>query len=80
MSTHNICFYGELKKIILQLSSNTLLIWLSVMHRTWQSASRIRPSHMNVGHGVQKCQDTMVRDEVKTSQRWRVILVPVYLD
>ena len=26
MSTHNICFYGELKKIILQLSSNTLLI------------------------------------------------------
>ena len=26
MSTHNICFYGELMKIILQLSSNTLLI------------------------------------------------------
>ena len=26
MSTHNIGFYGELKKIILQLSSNTLLI------------------------------------------------------
>ena len=26
MSTHNICFYGELTKIILQLSSNTLLI------------------------------------------------------
>ena len=25
MSTHNICFYGELTKIILQLSSNTLL-------------------------------------------------------
>ena len=25
MSTHNICFYGELPKIILQLSSNTLL-------------------------------------------------------
>ena len=26
MSTHNICFYGELTKIIVQLSSNTLLI------------------------------------------------------
>ena len=26
MSTHNICFYGELTKIILKLSSNTLLI------------------------------------------------------
>ena len=26
MSTHNICFYGELSKTILQLSSNTLLI------------------------------------------------------
>ena len=26
MSTHNICFYGELTKIILQLSSNTHLI------------------------------------------------------
>ena len=25
MSTHNICFYGELTKIILELSSNTLL-------------------------------------------------------
>ena len=26
MSTHNICFYGEISKIIPQLSSNTLLI------------------------------------------------------
>ena len=26
MSTHNMCFYGELTKIILQLSSNTHLI------------------------------------------------------
>ena len=26
MSTHNICFYGELTKIILQLSSNIHLI------------------------------------------------------
>ena len=26
MSTHNICFHGELTKIILQLSSNTFLI------------------------------------------------------
>ena len=30
MSTHNICFYGELTKIILQLSSNTHLICSSV--------------------------------------------------
>ena len=27
MSTHNVCFYGELQKIIVQLSSNTLLIY-----------------------------------------------------
>ena len=26
MSTHNVCFYGELTKIILQLSSNTHFI------------------------------------------------------
>ena len=26
MSTHNICFYGELTKIVLQLSSNTHFI------------------------------------------------------
>ena len=26
MSTHNVCFYGELSKIIFQLSPNTLLI------------------------------------------------------
>ena len=26
MSTHNICFYGELRKITIELSSNTLLI------------------------------------------------------
>ena len=26
MSTHNICFYGEITKIIPKLSSNTLLI------------------------------------------------------
>ena len=30
MSTHNICFYGEISKIIFQLSSNTLLICFSV--------------------------------------------------
>ena len=27
MSTHNICFYGEQKKIAFELSPNTLLIW-----------------------------------------------------
>ena len=30
MSTHNICFHGELTKIILQLSSNTHLICSAV--------------------------------------------------
>ena len=30
ISMHNICFYGELTKIILELSLNTLLIWPSV--------------------------------------------------
>ena len=29
MSTHNICFYEKLTKIILELSSNTHLIWYS---------------------------------------------------
>ena len=32
MSSHNMCFYGELMKIILQLSSNTLLICSSVKY------------------------------------------------
>ena len=31
MSTHNICFYGELTKITLSLSSNTLLICFTAM-------------------------------------------------
>ena len=31
MSTLNICFYGELTIIILQLSPNTQLIWSTVM-------------------------------------------------
>ena len=35
MSTHNICFYGELTKIILQLSSNTLLICSSAYLSTF---------------------------------------------
>ena len=29
MSTHNLCFYGEITKIILKLFSNTLLIFCS---------------------------------------------------
>ena len=32
MSTHNICFYGQLTKIIIHLSSNTLLICSSDKH------------------------------------------------
>ena len=31
MSTHNICFYGEICKIIPELSSNTLLICSTVI-------------------------------------------------
>ena len=30
MSTHNICFHGEMSKIILELSSDTLLICSTV--------------------------------------------------
>ena len=38
MSTHNICFYGELTKIILQLSSNTTSVpLLTVSLRPWKS-------------------------------------------
>ena len=39
MSTHNICFYGELSKIILQLSSNTLLICSTVRAWKWGALS-----------------------------------------
>ena len=31
MSTHNICFYGEITKIIRKLSSNTLLFCSTVL-------------------------------------------------
>ena len=31
MNTHNICFYGELTKIVLELSSNILLVCSTVM-------------------------------------------------
>ena len=34
MSTHNISFYGEQEKIILQLSPNTFLIWSTEL--TWR--------------------------------------------
>ena len=34
MSTHNICFYGELTKIVLHLSSNTLLICSTGLQNT----------------------------------------------
>ena len=47
MSTHKICFYGELTKIILQLSSDTLLICSSVEVRSqgswlWSSVCGFR--------------------------------------
>ena len=32
MSTHNICFYGEQMKIVLELSSNTHLICSTELH------------------------------------------------
>ena len=41
MSTHNIRFYGELMKIILQLSSYTLLIWSSAEWQTIQTLMRL---------------------------------------
>ena len=46
MSTHNICFYGELTKIIFQLSSNTLLICSGIFMLSalaWHDAG-VRPS------------------------------------
>ena len=39
MSTHNICFYGELTKIMLQLSSNTLFICSSAVVGIWMKGS-----------------------------------------
>ena len=44
MSTHKICFYGELTKIILQLSSDTLLICSSVEVRSLINACFIAAS------------------------------------
>ena len=45
MSTHNICFYGELTKIILQLSSDTLLICSSgLTYNQVVFAAKQRPS------------------------------------
>ena len=40
MSTHNICFYGELTKIILQLSSKPSLLFFyhfDLLHRKFHS-------------------------------------------
>ena len=51
MSTHNICFYGELTRIILELSSNTLLIcstdflWCQRYKRVWWNWNDIIISH-----------------------------------
>ena len=45
MSTHNICFYGELTKTILQLSSNTPLIC-----STAAFSSQIHEGHIHSGH------------------------------
>ena len=47
MNTHNICFYGELMKIILKLSSNTLFICFTVEEfafgeRLWSFTGKIR--------------------------------------
>ena len=41
MSTHNIRFYGELTKIILQLSSNSLLIYSTGNYKKPQTKSHI---------------------------------------
>ena len=54
MSIHNICFYGELTKIILELSSNTHLICSTVMHfhprlHALVEYGPCRPKHQGAG-------------------------------
>ena len=42
-STHNICFYGELTKIIFELSSNTLLICSTVWFLPDETNAKHKP-------------------------------------
>ena len=55
MSTHNICFYEELMKIILQLSSNTLPICSTGLDQA--EFERIPQLHVSI-----KAQHTVNRD------------------
>ena len=52
MSTHNICFYGELMKIIIQLSSNTLLISFKFV---WHLLCHYGHVYLYVGPSVPDC-------------------------
>ena len=52
MSTHNICFYGELTKVILELPLNTLLICFSDHIPSWTLLQTDR--HQNYLHQTKK--------------------------
>ena len=50
MSTHNICFCGELTKIILQLSGNNLLICSSESINGKSELGIDKKSYMYIGY------------------------------
>ena len=48
MGTHNICFYGEISKIVPQLSPNTLLICSSGMLQFYRDSKSFSPHNWQI--------------------------------
>ena len=67
MSTHNIRFYGELTKIILQLSSNTLLICSSGQSESQRQTIRI-------SNGCEGTENSVTRVTIWNHEACRVML------
>ena len=64
MSTHNICFYGELTKIILQLSSNTGILLICSTEIKVSYKGRLQPGAQNFMHWSREftpCLDGLVQ-------------------
>ena len=61
MSTDNICFYGELTKVILQLSSNTLLICSTDSGSCVQKA----PDSLAIPLGASGCCDLLLQHSLE---------------
>ena len=61
MSTHNICFYGELMEIIVQLSSNTLLTSSTVTVNALVTCTSADPGFLDRGFKVAKWGFNLIR-------------------